>query len=277
MYVCYVDESGCMGALPSAVSPVQPVFVLAGVILGQAHLHDFTVDLLHLKRRFFPRKLPISADFLDWVLVEIKGAEIRGQLRRHGRDRRRHAIVFMESLLRLLETHSARIVGKLFVKGIGGRFDGRAVYTTSVQVICSSFQQYLATAADTGVVILDSRAKHTNVNVSHSIFTQKFQARGDRYARIPEMPAFGHSENHAGIQAADLLCSAFLFPMATSAYCLGLVNNVHVSPTYQCVGAMFGQRLRALQFRYEEAPGKWRGGITVSDGISQRNGGLLFQ
>jgi hypothetical protein len=32
------------------------------------------------------------------------------------------------------------------------------------------------------------------------------------------MPTFGHSENHAGLQLADLVCSALLFPMAMDAY-----------------------------------------------------------
>ena len=36
----------------------------------------------------------------------------------------------------------------------------------------------------------------------------------DAYDRLMEMPMFGHSDNHAGIQAADMICSAFLFPMA---------------------------------------------------------------
>jgi hypothetical protein len=40
------------------------------------------------------------------------------------------------------------------------------------------------------------------------------------------MPLFGHSDNHAGIQAADLLCSAFLFPMATYMYCLGHIKTI---------------------------------------------------
>jgi hypothetical protein len=64
--------------------------------------------------------------------------------------------------------------------------------------------------------------------VSHSIFTQKFKAEGDQYPRVLEMPTFGHSNNHVGIQIADLLASALLYPMATCAYCRGHVSNVHV-------------------------------------------------
>jgi hypothetical protein len=48
MQVFYIDEAGCTGALASASSPIQPVFVLGGVILPQGVLRDFTLDWLHL-------------------------------------------------------------------------------------------------------------------------------------------------------------------------------------------------------------------------------------
>ncbi len=56
MQVFYVDEAGCTGTLASAVSPIQPVFVVGGVMLHQARLQDFTLDWLHLKDRFFPNQ-----------------------------------------------------------------------------------------------------------------------------------------------------------------------------------------------------------------------------
>ncbi len=54
MYLCYVDESGCLGALPDAGSPIQPVFAIAGVVLDHGCLHAVTGELLELKRRFYP-------------------------------------------------------------------------------------------------------------------------------------------------------------------------------------------------------------------------------
>lgn len=38
MMVFYVDEAGCLGTLPTATSPIQPVFTLAGVILQRERL-----------------------------------------------------------------------------------------------------------------------------------------------------------------------------------------------------------------------------------------------
>lgn len=82
--------------------------------------------------------------------------------------------------------------------------------------------------------------------------------------------------NHAGIQAADMICSAFLFPMAAYVYCQGHVNNIHIHLAYHRIRDMFGERLKRMQFRYQDAGQYWRGGVTVSDAISHLHGGILF-
>lgn len=276
MFVLYTDEAGCPGMLPSATSPVQPVFLLAGVVLKEPSLKPFTLDLLRLKHRYFPRHLPATANYLDGITAEIKGAELRRQIRGSSRDERRHALGFMDKLLELLELHETKVLGRLYVKPIGVAFDGRAVYTSAVQSLATDFQHLLQIANASGLIVMDSRNKPGNVNVSHSIFTQKFRTAGDAYDRLVEMPLFGHSDNHAGIQAADLLCSAFLFPMATYAYCMGQVNNIHVDVRYQVIRDRFGDRIKRLQHRYQDADARWRGGITVSDALGHQRGSLLF-
>ena len=70
-----------------------------------------------------------------------------------------------------------------------------------------------------------SRNNGKNLRVSHSIFTQKFGAV-PKYERLVELPTFGHSDNHAGLQLCDIVCSALLNPIACFAYCAGHVNNV---------------------------------------------------
>jgi hypothetical protein len=276
MFVFYVDESGCLGTLVSATSPIQPVFVLGGVVINQARLAEFTLDWLQLKERFFPNLQIPNSDFLDWIVMEIKGAELRKRIREGPRDPRRHALGFMDKFLDLLEQYNARLLGRLYVKSIGVPFNGRAVYTSAVQSLAASFQSFLATEQGDGLMILDSRNKPTNTNVSHSVFTQKFRAAGDAYNRLVEMPVFGHSDNHAGIQAADMICSAFLFPMAAFVYCQGHVNNIHVHLQYHRIRDRYGERLKRMQFRYQDADQWWRGGITVSDGIGHQKGGVLF-
>ena len=276
MHVFYVDEAGCTGALPSATSPIQPVFVIGGIVLKQQHLRDFTLDWLHLKARFFPSLQAAGSNFLDWVAVEIKGADLRRRIREGKRDPRRQALGFMDRFLDLLEACDARLLARVYVKPVAAPFNGRSVYTSAVQCLASDFQQFLAGSSSAGLMVLDSRNKPKNTNVSHSVFTQKFRAVGDAYSELMEMPVFGHSDNHAGIQAADLICSAFLFPMAACVYCQGHVNNVHVHMDYSRIRDRYGKRLKQLQFRYQDAKQWSRGGITVSDGICHQNGGLLF-
>ncbi len=133
MYFFYIDEAGCLGALPSKTAQIQPIFTVAGIILEDRHLGRFTMDFLNLKEQFFPGMQPQSGEFLDWIKVEIKGAELRRQIREGGRDKRRHSLGVMEKLISLFEKYNVRIVGKLFVKGIGKPIDGAAVYSSSIQ------------------------------------------------------------------------------------------------------------------------------------------------
>lgn len=276
MKICYVDEAGCTGALPSHTSPIQPVLVLSGLMIDYTDLHPLTSGLLNIKRRFFPNIAP-AAPHLGWVLPEVKGSELRKNACASSRNVRRHAFGCMDAMMRLFEACNAKVAGRVWVKGIGQPLNGMSVYTYSIQSIYADFQNYLDANNDYGMVIVDSRLKHLNTAVAHSIFTQKFRAAGDAYDRIVELPAFSHSDNHAGLQAADMLCSAFMTPIAVHTYCAGHVNNMHVRPGYQALKDRYKEDCRKLQHRYREANGKSRGGFIVSDGIGQRAGGLMFR
>jgi hypothetical protein len=248
---------------------------LAAVIVDQSRLRSLTIDYLNLKQRFFPGKLPVSAEFLQWVLVEIKGSEIRKRARSPSRRKSGHAYSFLDEFLRLFEKHSIKIIGRVWVKGIGAPFVGRSVYTSSVQHVCTYFDHFLAAKKSTGFLIADSRDPALNANVSHSVFTMKFKSAGDAFPQLVEMPSFGHSENHVGIQMADILCSAFLFPMATCTYCLGHVASTHVQPSHDGLKRRFGARLRAIQYLYYDAS-RLKGGITVSDPLGKKSAAALF-
>lgn len=276
MYVFYVDEAGCTGTLPDAQSLIQPVFILGGLMIHQQCVRQLTWDLLGLKKRFFARLLQSAGtSSLDCIKTEIKGAEIRRNLRAGSRQEQRYSITLLDCFLKVLEDHNVRLLARVYIKGIGQPFNGTAVYTSAVQQLARDYQHYLSTERTDGLMILDSRNKPKNSNVSHSIFTQKFRSTGDAYERLLEMPVFGHSDNHAGLQCADLFCSALMFPLATFTYCLGHVTNPHVDAQYRQVQDHFGQRLRRMQYRYNDT-GQWRGGITVSDAILHRSGTLLF-
>lgn len=277
MHVVYVDEAGCTGILPHSTSPIQPVFAIAGIIISAASVPEITRKFLDLKRRFFPGLHRPGGPLLDGILVEIKGSEIRRKAVGSNLRERTHAIAYADHVVGLLRHFHARIIGRVWVKGVGLPFNGTSIYTSSMQRMCETFDDWLRSANDVGVVIADSRNKHKNTNVSHSVFTQRFAAGNEKLGNLAEMPTFGHSENHAGLQLADFLCSGLLFPMAVDAYCKGHIHSVHVRDGYAKFAGRYGRDLQTMQHRYVTATGKWIGGITVSDAIGARSGSLLFR
>lgn len=237
-----------------------------------------TNRLSEIKARYFPGDAPKSGRFIDWILVEIKGAALRKRVRQGSHRGTRHVQGFLDRVFELLETHDARVFGRIWIKALGEPIDGRAIYTASMQDVFRHFQHLLVQSGSEGIAIVDSRNKSLNAVVSHSIFTQRFKRTGDAYDRMLEMPVYGHSENHAGLQLADLVCSALLFPIAAYTYCTGHVRSVHVSANYSRLKQRYGQRIKKLQYRYPvPSQGRWRGGITVSDPLSHKSSAEMFK
>ena len=275
--ICYADESGDTKPLPTATSEIAPVCVIASVAIDQAALATVTEEFLNLKAALFPRLIRQHGHWQDRVLAEIKGSDLRRAMRTGApRRNRRQAIGFLDKFVKLLEDYDVRIFGRVWIKEIGPPIGGRALYASSMQAICADFQNLLEAKDECGLVIADSRTPALNAAVAHSVFTEKFRASGDKHDRIVEMPTFGHSQNHVGIQIADLLVSALIFPMATYAFCRGHVNSVHVDRGFGRLTDRYGQRLLRLQHRYMDS-GRRRGGITVDDRLGHRSGGRLFK
>lgn len=275
MHLCYVDEAGCPGRLPSATSPVQPTLVMCGLVVPEAHLARLTNRFLTLKCRFDPALRDGCAHFLDSARRELKGSDLRSEVRRGGRNRRRFIFRFLDALLDLLEDVDARPIVRIYIKRPGAPFEGRAVYAASMQALCAAFQHFLEAHGTRGVIIADSRTPALNAFVAHSIFTQKFQVGGDPYRRLVEMPTFGHSENHVPIQITDLLCSAIITPIALSTYCSSHVASLHIHERDLLIRERYAQRIKALAYRHQ-LHGRWRGGVTVIDAIQQRPPGRMF-
>lgn len=127
-------------------------------------------------------------------------------------------------------------------------------------------------------MVADFRTPGLNTQVSHSIFTQKYRAKGDPWARLLELPTFGHSDNHVTLQIADVLCSTLLFPMATATYCAGLIKGKHARGRDGFIKRRYATRIKALQYRYKNAAdGATLGGVFVNDGLQGRRAELLFQ
>lgn len=275
--ICYIDEAGCTGTLDSATSSIQPTLSIAGLIIDYGQLHAMTAGLLTIKQRFFPQLLPSTATHLDWIRSEIKGADIRKQACETSRNKKRHAFGVLDQIVQLSKDTDAKIVGKVWVKGIAAPIKGTSIYTSSIQSIYHDFQRHLEETSDIGFVVADSRLKHLNTQVAHSVFTQKFKGTGDNYDRIIELPAFCHSDNHAGLQVIDMICSALLTPMAIYTYCAGHLTSLHIRPGYSEIKTRYREWLRTSQYRYTEASGRTRGGLVVSDSLTKRAGEELFR
>lgn len=251
---------------------------MIGLAIEQSKIQQLTFDFLQLKKRFFPGRLPLSKGILSWVLVEIKGSDLRTAIRNGTHKEKRHAIGFIDAAFKLVEAVGANIFGKVFVKAVGAPINSTSIYTHSLQCVCDTFQNLLDIKQATGFVIADSRNKPKNTVAAHSIFTKKFRAIGDGYPSLLEMVTFGHSDNHIGLQLADLICSSVIFPLTMHSYCLGHVTSTHVSVEYQALRPRFCHRLRARQHRYwDYRDSRFRGGLVVSDGIGHKDGSYLFR
>jgi len=199
-------------------------------------------------------------------LVEIKGAELRRSIAEGTARERHHAVGFTDCVLGLLRKSGARLQARILVKGIGKPIDSHALYTASVQALCTGFQSALSRANDIGLVILDSRRKPQNTRVVHPVFTQKYKVAGDSYSRIVTSPTFGHASSHPVLQLTDIACSALLFPIAIQTYCTGHVTNLHVRPGY---ARMLAYRVetdlvRAIASPYPRSPDEGRTLVTAA-------------
>ncbi len=277
LQLCFIDEAGDLGVLGNPPAPNdQPVLAIAGLFIDAAKLASLTNDYLNLKQRFFPNLNYRSTQRLDRILPEIKGAEVRRNAIRGNARQRSHAIGFLNHIVSLLQRHEVRIVARIWVKALGSPFRGTAVYTSSTQSLCTYFEHYLTQCDISGLCIADSRSKGKNLSVSHSIFTQKFSA-DQNYEHLVELPTFGHSENHAGLQICDIVCSALLYPIVCFAYCTGYVNNVHVQPGASRLRDRYGRKLKEFQHRhYDIGAKRYVGGVVVSDNADRRSGALMF-
>ena len=274
MHLAYVDDAGDVQTLVSANSLVPPVFAFGAIALRAESLPDITREFLALKRAHFRGKMR-SQHLLDDVLVEIKGTELRAMIRgSHGE--RRVAFRFIHGLLLILERYEVAVFGRVWVKPMNTPMDGQAVNGYSIQSICETFQHLLESRGDEGLVVIDSSSPGINAKMSHSIFTHRFRAAGDKYSRLLELPTFGHSNNHVGLQIADIVATGLLTPMAGRAYCIPTITGVHVHRRYDEVKARFAARLGSLQHRYLSDTGTWTGGVIVSDAMGRKHGGHLF-
>ena len=203
---------------------------LAAVSFPAGELDDLARGLIDLKKRFMPSWKTGCPRPFDWITRELKGSDLRRDAAESARRKWRHPTGVLGGGLDLIRRHRGSAFGHVYVLLPGHENDRMAMYARSVQKLCGQFQRHLERLGEEGVVVLDSRTPGQNVGVCHSIFTQQHRRRGRTYGRLVELPLFGHSSNHAGLQVADLLTSGLIFPFAIDAYCAGRIENIHVRP-----------------------------------------------
>lgn len=275
MYLCYIDEAGNGQTLAPVRPDAPPVLVVGGFTLHDSMIKDLTWEFLQIKKTYRPHLR--HADHLsDVIRTEIKGSDVRKDIRAGNRDSRRGAILLLDSVLSLLEARGARLLARVWVKEEGRAFDETGVYSASVGSLTETFQAQLADAHARGVMVLDSRTKSKNAPNVHCVTTRKYRTGGDGLKGVIESPVFGHSDTHTLLQVADLLVSSLLFPIACHAYTGDLAWNVHCDGGYEPLREQFGERLRKLQFRYQDTLRKWRGGIVVSDRRTRQSSSSMF-
>lgn len=273
-----MDDAGELGALSNPPQHNdQPVFALSLLMVNQNRLSALVPDFLQIKRNYYPGTILPASHFLAAVLHEVKGADLRRDIATGTRNKARHATRFLAEVVDLCIQSDVKLISKVLIKQVGQPIDATAVYTASCQSLFKTFDLYLSSLDEVGFCIADARTKGLNVPVAHSIFTQMFSAKLAHYPRIMELPTFGHSDNHVGVQLCDLLTSAIIVPVAAHTYCSGHIANVHVQPGYSKIRARFTTKLQHLLFRYQDTKQIWRGGLTVNDSIAHRPSSEMFK
>jgi hypothetical protein len=275
--LCYVDESGKGDILTTADRDQQPVVVIAGIDIPEASLTELTHEWMDIKARYYPSSTKDGGRKLDAILQEVKGSKIRKGFTSKATGRqRKHAIGLIDQTLRLLEQHDGSIMGRVWVKALGVDNDDMRMHSSSLQFICSAFHSQIPDD-ERGVVIVDSQTYQHNHRLAHSMFTQRF-CKDPRNTKLADMPVFGHSANHAGLQIADLLCSAVLAPIACGVYCTSYAEwNTHSRVSYLDIREHFGSRVEALTFKFRnQHRGRNSSSVVVNDRVSQKPSRLMW-
>ena len=248
--------------------------VLAGLIIRADLLGSLTADFIDLKKQYKPTD---DIDFLDHILIEIKGSDLRKLIRAPSHRKQRYAIGVLDKVVSLLERYEIHLVGRIWVKESDTPLRPRESYTLSIQNIAEHFNNFLIEETSQGIILCDGREPSQDSQVAHSIFTQKHKQSGDAIPNLIETPLFGRSQNHVGLQLADMIVSGLLFPIASRVYCSENFSSIHVHPSFELLRSRYRTRLHSTQYFYRDAFGRRRGGIVVSDKLNRQPSRLLFK
>ncbi|RKR76020.1 DUF3800 domain-containing protein [Frondihabitans australicus] len=273
MFLCYIDESGDEQALRTKNDP--PVLVLGGLVVEESQSRGLIWDFLQLKKKYNPALAAKDAQLSDVIAFEIKGANLRADIRSDSRRRRRRAFGILDDVISLLDSHNVSLIAEVHVKG--QKVLNRWIYSDCVASLAEKFDVQLRAASTTGLVVLDARTKAKNVPSVQRITTKRFKSGANAYTHLAESPVFGHSDAHVVLQIVDIVVWALVFPMACAGFCLCLLDNAHPSSEYLHVRERYGQKLRLLEYRYLDRDGSRVGGVRVHDHMNRQPTLALFE
>ena len=296
LYFCYLDETGSDLGTPVVGSDSPPIFVVAGIVIPAGGVAQMTREFVAAKREYDPERfedIPAS----ERAREEVKGHKMFRVLAKGGGKQQAAAVAFLHETLDIVARLDGGLVGRFQVKVAGERFNTNAVYASSVAEIAGNFQKFLEARRARGMIWCDSRRyrdwdvakvcpdcgkrvifcerkdEPLNIPISRAVFAKKFGGEKDALPDVAEAPAFVNSENHAGIQIADLLCSALIGPIAAAHY---RPESSRADPRALELRDRdgFGERMNKMQLRVQDDSGVVRGALTSGD---HRSSAPLFQ
>ena len=280
MHICYLDESGDGVTLTNHnIDRAMLSFGLVGLIVNTDKLDFITNEYIDLKKKFFPSGIPMNERNRrgSWATLDIKGSHLAYELRAGSKSQKRQTIGFLDNYVELLEKYEIKILGRIWIKQPEIPVNEVSLYTVSVQKVHQHFESFLATSNSKGLVIADNRMPTQNHSVSHSIHIQRYSFLGNPYPNIVEVPTYGQSQNHTGIQLADILISGLINPITAAVFMRTIApTNPHAQGAGCELRSRYGTRLRALQYIYKDSLNKSAGGIVVSDRNLQMSSKNLF-
>lgn len=238
---CYIDEAGCPGRLPAADSNIQPFLVVAALALQSDSVGAFTHEVVRLKQGYLsaltPGRGPASLSF------EVKGCALRAQLRQAGTTET-PAHRLLDGTLEVLRRFDARVYAQVTPKPAGQAFDGKATYASSMLRLACGFDAWLGEQNSQGLMICDFREPGLNELMSRPIREAKFGA-SDTLPRLLDVPVFGHSQSHAGLQVADWMASSLIFAAVSARHATQLSGHPHLHVNDRVIAKRYHKRLRA--------------------------------
>lgn len=277
MYIAYLDESGDSQPINNPTDNIQPLLIISCIFIKSSDLPSVTRDFINLKRAYFPKLFDKLKHDLDALPIEIKGCDLRLEIRKNppNHHKVKHHLKFLDELIKILEKYDIKLVSRIWVKSFATPLVDKSIYTITTQNLCLRFNQFLKHKKSEGVLVADFRDTKRNSYVSHSIFTKKFKQTGDDYPKLQELPTFGISDNHTGLQICDLITSAILYPMAARSYCNGVINNSFTHSNLDLIKQRFSKRIRALQF-HTKHKGKMYWAVSAHDPHNHKDGNAIF-